>query len=79
MLLQAKRNKDVGMGLKDFLSLDGNLLVPFLFHEVTSLYFREKRFSTCPIHFFQLEAKLQYKYMIVFVQDRPYKHWLLFL
>ena len=28
-------NKDVGMGLDDFLSLGGHLLVPFLFHEVT--------------------------------------------
>ena len=26
------------MGLKDFLSLDGNLPVSFLFHEVTSLH-----------------------------------------
>ena len=30
-----QRNKDVGMGLDDFLSLGGHLLVPFLFHEVT--------------------------------------------
>ena len=30
-----KRNKDVGMGLDDFLSLGGHLLVLFLFHEVT--------------------------------------------
>ena len=28
-------DKDVGMGLDDFLSLGGHLLVPFLFHEVT--------------------------------------------
>ena len=26
-----KKNKDVGIGLDDFLSLDGHLLVPFFF------------------------------------------------
>ena len=44
------KNKDVGMGLDDFLSLGGNLLVPFLFHEVTSLHpssFQRNDFSTC--------------------------------
>ena len=44
------KNKDVGMGLDDFLSLGGHLLVPFLFHEVTSLHppsFQRNDFSTC--------------------------------
>ena len=36
------KNKDVGMGLDDFLSLGGHLLVPFLYREVTSLH---------PLHF----------------------------
>ena len=45
------KNKDVGMGLDGFLSLDGDLFVPFLFHEVTSLHplnFRNDS-STCTI------------------------------
>ena len=44
------RNKDVGMGLNDFLSLGGHLLVPLLFHEVASLHppsFQRNDFSTC--------------------------------
>ena len=39
-----KEKQDVGMGLDGFLSLSGHLLVPSLFHEVTSLHllhFRE--------------------------------------
>ena len=43
---------DVGMGLDDFLSLGGHLLVPFLFHEVTSLHspsFQRNYFSTCTL------------------------------
>ena len=31
-----KKNKDVGKGLDDFLSLGRHLPVPFLFYEVTS-------------------------------------------
>ena len=44
------KNKDVGMGLDDFLSLGGHLLVRFLFHEMTSLHppsFQRNDFSTC--------------------------------
>ena len=43
-------NKDVGMGLDDFLSLGGHLLVPLLFHGTTSLHppsFQRNDFSTC--------------------------------
>ena len=53
----AKRNKDVGMGLDDFLSLGGHLLVPFLFHEVTSLHppsSQRNDFSTCVTMFLYL-------------------------
>ena len=42
------------MELDDFLSLGGQLLVPFLFHEVTSLHpssFQRNDFSTCSTHF----------------------------
>ena len=44
------KNKDVGMGLDDFRSLGGHLLVPFLFHDMTSLHppsFQRNDFSTC--------------------------------
>ena len=50
--LQAKRNKDVGMGLGYFLSLGGHSLVPFLFHKITSLHpphFREMIFPLVPL------------------------------
>ena len=45
-----RNNKDVGTGLDYFLSLGGHLLVPFLFHEMTSLYplsFQRNDSSTC--------------------------------
>ena len=54
IFLWAKRNKDVGMQLDDFLSLGKHLLVPFLFHEMTSLHppsFQRNDFSTCYTHY----------------------------
>ena len=49
------KNKDVG--IKDFLSRSRHLLVPLLFHEVTSLHppsFQRNDFSTCSTYFFYL-------------------------
>ena len=54
MRLVKVMNKDVGMGLNDFLSLCRHLLVHLLFHEVTSLHtssFQTNDFYTCSIHF----------------------------
>ena len=56
------RNKDDGV-MSDFVSWCRHLLVPFLFHEVTSLHppsFHRNDFSTCSTHF-SFGAKPQQK------------------
>ena len=56
------RNKDDGV-MSDFVSWCRHLLVPFLFHEVTSLHppsFHKNDFSTCSTHF-SFGAKPQQK------------------